>query len=295
VTRSSRIVEIRNSIQLHGVPKAKLGKARSLIITSLGTGRVTDQSVSQFQRWRKAAGLDSAGPYLRAEALEYLIEFAETHGESAVTAEKQALSRFFSWKLPHIPSLIETVREGRATRWEEVVKIASRQRYWNSLATLAAYDGGLRAVELLTLRHAHEIETSSHRSWPSELFLGRTDVVPMVVTGKGGLRRPAALASELVELLEKLRRDAPTPIMDRGVIYHSYFHIGGGQAFSQSFSDASQRVLGLSTGAHGLRHAYAQRRVRELMTLGLTFMDAIKLVSIELGHWRILYDYYMPR
>ncbi|MFB9126542.1 site-specific integrase [Paraburkholderia dipogonis] len=295
MTKSNTLSEIRKSIALHGVPKSTLKQDRRVVITSVGTERVTGQAERRFLEWREENGLALDGPYLRVEVVEFLQDYAELHEQSNLDATRIALGRLLSMKLSPVASLIETVRQGRATRWDEVTAIAARQREHNALSTLIANDAGLRAIELFALRRADEQTPSAHCNWPATMFLGRHDVVVMIVTGKGGLRRPIALARCLAEELEKRRRPEPVIVVDRGVHYESYYDIAGGQAFSQSFSDASQRALGASTGAHGLRHAYAQRRVRELMALGYEFMAAIQLVSRELGHFRPIFAYYQPR
>jgi hypothetical protein len=46
------------------------------------------------------------------------------------------------------------------------------------------------------------------------------------------------------------------------------------------------RALGRSTGAHGLRHAYAQERMRELQNRGVPYKEARAILSQELGHFR---------
>jgi integrase len=127
------------------------------------------------------------------------------------------------------------------------------------------------------------------------MFLGREHYVRMVVTGKGGLRRPVALARPLVEALERRRLSEAGKKTDRGVHRERMYEIGGGQRLSQSFSYASQTALGYSLGLHGLRHGFAQRRVRELMALGYDFMTAVHLVSIEMGHFRPVLAYYKKR
>ena len=93
-------------------------------------------------------------------------------------------------------------------------------------------------------------------------FTGRDGAVYTVV-GKGGLVREVLLPHRLAERLEERRLDAPAPVVDRGVRYLQRYDVGGGQAFSASFSHASMAALGKSRGAHGLRHGYAQSRMRE--------------------------------
>jgi integrase len=272
-----------------------LGADRRVIITGIGTERVTEQAERRFLEWRGENGLTLDGPFLQSEVIEFLEDFGELHSQASLDTTRLALGRLLSLKLAPVASLIETVQQGRATRWDEIHAIIARQRWRNGLSTLAAHDAGLRAVELHTLRRADEQAPSEHRTWPATMFLGRHDAVVMIVTGKGGLRRQVSLARPLAEELEKRRRAAPVVIVDRNVRYESYYDIGGGQAFSQSYTDASLSALGASCGAHGLRHAFAQRRVRELMALGYELMAAIQLVSHELGHFRPVFAYYQTR
>ena len=55
---------------------------------------------------------------------------------------------------------------------------------------------------------------------------------------------------------------------------------------SSSVTNAAERVLGWSTGAHGLRHSYAQERMYELQHNGLRRDEALETVSQEMGHFR---------
>lgn len=94
------------------------------------------------------------------------------------------------------------------------------------------------------------------------------------------------LPQHLAERLEACRRVEPVVVRDRGIRYQPRYALGGGNAWSKSVSDAAQRVLGWSTGAHGLRHSYAQERMHELQTAGMTYYIARQVVSQELGHFR---------
>lgn len=94
------------------------------------------------------------------------------------------------------------------------------------------------------------------------------------------------IPSRLAERLEATRRDEPARITDRGVHYESRYDIGGGQRWSNSVSAASERTLSWSTGAHGLRHSYAQERMTELQRGGLPRDQALTVVSQEMGHFR---------
>ena len=112
------------------------------------------------------------------------------------------------------------------------------------------------------------------------------DVRLYTVDGKGGLKREVALPLHLAEQLENCRLKKPERVTDRGVHCTQYYDLGGGQAWSQSFSAASKNELGWSTGAHGLRHGYAQDRVGELQGDGYGHDSALETVSQEMGHFR---------
>ena len=71
-----------------------------------------------------------------------------------------------------------------------------------------------------------------------------------------------------------------------GITARTVRDIGGGQRWSNSFSAASERTMGRSTGAHGLRHSYAQERMRELQRTGMLRDRALETVSQEMGHFR---------
>jgi integrase len=60
--------------------------------------------------------------------------------------------------------------------------------------------------------------------------------------------------------------------------------MGGGQSWSNSFSKTSNQVLGWRRGGHGLRHTYAQERMREITKI--EYERALKIVSQEMGHFR---------
>ncbi|WP_162888678.1 site-specific integrase [Dechloromonas sp. HYN0024] len=156
----------------------------------------------------------------------------------------------------------------------------------NALSTVVAFSAGLRAHELATIRRANEIQPSPHRQWDSRRFNGQDNVQKYIVIGKGGLRREVALAKNLAEMLEFRRLEVPNKVVDREIFYNQYYDIGFGQAFSQSFTNASKTALGFSHGAHGLRHSYAKSRTKILCKLGLSFEEAQKVLSQELGHFR---------
>ena len=85
--------------------------------------------------------------------------------------------------------------------------------------------------------------------------------------------------------LEATRLTETRQVSDRGVNYTQHYDLAGGRAWSQSFSAASQRELGFSNGAHGLRHSYAQERMDELQRGGMGYGAAKATVAQEVGHF----------
>jgi integrase len=183
-----------------------------------------------------------------------------------------------------IKSKRETIEASRSYTPDQVHAIASAQTERNALATEIAYAAGLRAHELLTLQRIEERVPSDRPALESK-FNGR-DGVSYTVQGKGGLVREVVLLHSLSERLESRRLDTANTVSDRGINYRSQYDIAGGQRWSNSFSAASNRVLGWSSGAHGVRHSYAQERMSELQNQRLNYTTRLETVSQEMGHFR---------
>ena len=174
----------------------------------------------------------------------------------------------------------------RALRPASVLALESTGRYHVQLA-LEAHAAGLRSHELLTLRRIEERNPSPDATARAlaEKFQGR-EGVRYTVKGKGGLVREVVLPAALSERLEERRFETPQRVTDRGVHYGQHYDINGGQKWANSFSQAATRALGWSTGAHGVRHSYAQERMSELQNSGLNRTHALEIVSQEMGHFR---------
>ena len=260
-------------------------------IHSRGTARAYQQALTGATEWLKEKfdnqGLELITP---EQAHEYLRERAKTVRQKTVDLDRQALQI-----LPGIDKL-ERVKSclapspleigGRAYTPAQVQLVAAAQSERHALATEIAYAAGLRGHELLTLRRAEERGASTHREWLEELFEGRPDSVRYTVDGKGGLIREVALPRDLAERLEETRRQKPRTVTDRDIHYEQFYNLGGDLRWSRSFSAASKRVLGWSTGGHGLRHSYAQERMEELQREGHTYDSALEITCQEMGHFR---------
>jgi len=252
-----------------------------------GTARNYEQSLKLAGEWGQAHGAATLAEWKMDQAIAYLEERAEAVSQKTLDMDRQALQ-----VLPHIETLPRIQTElgpedlaGRAYTEAQVEAIAEAQVEHNRLATEIAHGAGLRAHELYTLAPVAEQPASTHREWSDDRFDGREGEIYTVV-GKGGLVREVCLPRELAERLEEARLDEPKDVVDRGIEYQTRYDIGGGNAWSASFTRASERELGYSTGAHGLRHSYAQERVDELQGRGFRYPDALATVSQEMGHFR---------
>lgn len=225
-------------------------------------------------------------------AIRYLEQRGQEVGQKALDMERQAMQAMMQHvtgqlahgaRIPVIKSEQAQVLMARAYTAPQVALIAAAQTPRHGLATELAYAAGLRAHELLTLRRGEERAADPRPALASK-WQGRNGVI-YTVHGKGGLVREVLLPHALAERLEAVRLDAPLAITDRGIHYQSHYDIGGGQRWSNSVSAASERALGWSTGAHGLRHSYAQERMAELQA-SLSRDAALTTVSQEMGHFR---------
>jgi integrase len=265
-------------------------------IHSLRTFEKYVACLSQAGKWAKEQhGLRHLSALTPEHAQAYLEHRAAAQiGQKQLDADRNALE-FVTGKgsLTRVSALIQRPLGSRIYTPVQVERVQRCQSEENALATRLAYEAGLRAHELLTLRRTDEDRPSGHRHWRSERFQGR-DGLRYVVTGKGGLKREVLLSRETAARLEERRLEVPREVMDRGIRYVQVYAISGGNRWAVSFSAASERALGWSRGAHGLRHSYAQERMRELQGLrelsgkpaGLEYREAKEVVSQELGHFR---------
>lgn len=231
------------------------------------------------------------------QAYDYLKLRAYDVGDSTLNSDRWAIQAMFHHvtnKLA-LDEKLDIIRSednnkhltSRAYTNNQINIVASRQREANSFATKLAADAGLRAHELLSISKPDEqpITARFYKEPAEKKFAGRDGVI-YTVKGKGGLIREVLISHKLSQQLEKLRLDKPRTIKDRQIIYRQKYDITGGKKWSNSFSAASNRGLGWSRGAHGLRHTYAQQRVLELQKQGLSPLESRRTVSQELGHFR---------
>lgn len=254
-------------------------------IHSLGTARNYTQALTRLTQWLQENKLDDLQHLNEKTARQYLELRGQSIGQKLLDQERQAIQLHLGIQLPVIRSELTQVLKSRAYTAEQITAICQSQTDKYSLATQLVYAAGLRAHELLTLRRIEERAASTHRQWSEQRFLGRVGEIYTVI-GKGGLIREILIPTQLANQLEAKRLVEPIMIKDRTIKYTQTYDIGGGKAWSNSFSSASKRLFDWSHGAHGLRHSYAQQRMDELQQQGLFYQSALAIVSQELGHFR---------
>jgi integrase len=255
---------------MHGQKKEKGKRGENDGIHSIGTEKRYAQALTSFARWRQENGMnDGLNRATLEQAMQYLEQRAQTVGQKTLDADRHALQKLLRIKIETVQAKNKNnqlATKSRAYTAKQVEAITRHQTPANALATKIAYACGLRAHELHTIT--------------------RTENGKYTVTGKGGLKREIKMPKKLAQELEQRRLTTPQKIKDRGIIYMKNYDIGGGNAFSRSFTAASQRALGFSNGAHGLRHSYAQEQLVRYQAAGMNWNEAREAVSRELGHFR---------
>ncbi len=263
------------------------GNASTGKIHAIATLRKHEFALKKAGEWlEKTFDVKRLDAITKDQAEAYLDYRRTVVGQKQLDADRLALQLCKNvGKLDRIKTDRTETLSGRAYTKAQIERIARRQADHNALATRIAYGAGVRAHELQTLRRTDETAPSPHREWRNDRFLGRSGE-RYVVIGKGGLKREVMIPHELTNALEERRLDQPRAVSDRGISYTAHYDIGSGNAWSKSFGVVSKRALGWSTGAHGVRHTYAQERMRELQGKGYTYRVAKSVLSQELGHFR---------
>lgn len=278
-------------------------------LKSVGTVRNYEGRLERITAYLQEHRLGSLRELTPARALDYLRQRAEVVGQKTLDMERQAIQVMMQHVTEQLPpgKTLEVIKstalptrkktpgqptlgrrlsdQARAYNRDQMLLIASRQAPHNALSTEIAHAAGLRAHELLSLRRTHR-QLPDERPAHDMKFQGiRETTISYTVCGKGGLVREIRIPTPLARRLESIRLAEPRTVRDRGINYQQFYGIGGGQAWSKSVGAASKTALGWSTGAHGLRHTYAQERMAFLQR-HLPRKDALRVVSQEMGHFR---------
>ncbi|EOX3900523.1 site-specific integrase [Vibrio alginolyticus] len=262
------------------------------ILSSVGTVRNYEERLTIVAQHANAEFKCGLRDLTIEQAHQYLSDRATEVGQKTLDMERQAIQCMMQHvtgklgqteKLDVIKSEQQPILSSRSYSPEQAKMIADAQTERNALATEIAHAAGLRAHELHTLQRIDE-RIPDPRPALEEKFTGR-EGERYTVEGKGGLVREVLIPKDLAERLEDRRLEQPLQITDRGVNYTSHYDINGGNRWSSSFTTASNRALNWSTGAHGLRHSYAQERMDELKK-SMPHEKALEVVSQEMGHFR---------
>lgn len=271
-----------------GVSRRERNRQCMDAITSVGTARNHRVALKGVAAWLYRKDGKHLKNLNEADALEYLTLRSMTAGQSAVDLDRQAINFHIlrDNPIPYFLSVTPRVLEDRAYTKGEIDLLLKNSGDKLNLSIRLAVNAGLRAIELITIAPMGFF-AESERDWSKERFVGRENDMEFIVHGKGGLRRQVRLTQDLAtELMQKLR-PVPIKVTDREVIHTSFFDLVSGVNFSMQFSNLSSKVLGESHGGHGLRHTFAQQRLRNLLCCSLGYEHALKVLSNELGHFAI--------
>ena len=259
-------------------------------ISGLGTSLSYEISLKLAADWLRKTGRGPLHQLTPKAAKAYLYERAKSVGQKTLDRDRQSRQAVLrqngkfgeKQRLAVIQADKQQQLKGRNYTTEQLGRILAHQSDRNAFSTELVAAAGLRAHELLTIMPVVE-RPMDNRPAAREKF---REGIRYTVVGKGGLVREVSLPQHLAKRLESLRLQVPVDRTDRKIHYKSYYDLAGGQSWSQSFSQASQKALGFSNGAHGLRHTYAQERHREVQALHGSAHLARVIVSQELGHVR---------
>lgn len=295
--RSTDILD--NFLNFKHMPSFRSAKQQSLhvsqnlrdknAIAALGTQRNYAQSLKLLTKWLQQNKKGELKSVDKTTALTYLLARAKEVGQSQLDQDRQAIQAHLGIKIKRLlaedPSR-ELAESTRSYTDEQIGLILTSVNSKTSLSIRLVYLCGLRAHELFTILPKEERDKSPQRPWRNDRFTNMESGASYTIVGKGGLIREIQIPYLLAQQLELKRLDTPTVVTDRGIQYESSYDLLGGQALSQAFKTASDRMLGWSKGLHGLRHSYAQQRLSSIQQAGKT-IDAAKLIlSQELGHFR---------
>lgn len=269
-------------------------QGRDNVLKALGTVRNYEQALKtccDYLKENKLGGLRDLTP---EKANTYLNIRSEQMSQKTIDMDRQAIQSMMQHvthqisiteKLDVVESQRDEILNSRSYTQEQVNAIIEHQTERHALSTEICHTAGLRAHELLTLRPSGEINPSDRPAHQNKFSQMPTLTRTYTVNGKGGLIREVQIPQSLAEKLETRRLESPAHVVDRGIFYQSHYDISGGHKFSDAFSKASQRALGYSNGAHGLRHSYAQNRYEQLANY-YSRKSVMTIVSQELGHFR---------
>ncbi len=160
-----------------------------------------------------------------------------------------------------------------------------------NLAVQVLVESGCRAKDLASLCLAKERPVKNARlgKLHADRFLGREDWTQVTFIGKGGHEYTSTISPETAQRLEDFRLPMPRDFRERGqpnVVTQQYYALPAGAYLSKLWTYGCRQAFLTSRGLHGLRHTFAQQRLREMLWAGMTWDKAEECVSQQMGHYR---------
>lgn len=259
-------------------------------IKSVGTNRNYVQSLKLVSQHLYAKNYGDLNILNKKIAEKYLNDKKDIYAQKNLDLHRQAMQKVIN--LRDNPRQIKVIKStkileksARAYSKEHVQEIIKNENEYTSIPIELAFKTGLRAHEMLTLNYADVQRAHIRETHKDKFFNMRNNHIIYTVNGKGGLIREVAIDNDLARRLEERRLENAEKVTDRNIYYQKNYDIAGGKELSNKFSKLSNEKLSYSNGLHGLRHSYAQNRL-ELLQYIHEYKEALKIVSLELGHFR---------
>jgi hypothetical protein len=166
---------------------------------------------------------------------------------------------------------------------DQVDAIVEVQIPKHALATRLAYESGVKASEIATLRPPLVRTLDPVGGYEEHLFAGRKDIVIYSVHPPKGVARQVSVSRSLAKKLELARLARPARVQVGEEETYCGYDIGYGHPWVHNFAEASDIALGFSHGTQGLRHAYIQERSLELTIAGYSHEDRVNIIALETG------------
>lgn len=270
----------------HGLSRKLFPKIARTKITGILTERNHVNALTALAKWL----FRESGKHLKnlciREAKQYLMKRSSEVRQKTLDLDRQVINMHFCLgkKMDYVLSNVVTPRINRAYTPLQLEYLLSRAPAGLRLSIQLAVDAGLRSMELVTIGRVEELPPSC-RDWHVGKFSVREGDSQFCVHGKGGLVREVRLNALLADALTIHERPVVTRITHCGAHLKSHFDLVGGNTFCRKFGRLSQKHLGFSHGAHGLRYMFAQARFLGLICSGHLPAEALKILAQEMGHF----------
>lgn len=159
------------------------------------------------------------------------------------------------------------------------------------LATQIILESGCRTQDLASMCLASErpLKNARHTKLHLDRFAGREEWIKVSFIGKGGHEYISTISPQTAKEIKKFRLYEPRDFRERNqenVVTKQYYDIPAGWHLSSLWTEASKRTFGFSRGIHGLRHTFAQERVKAMQKCNMTWDKILECVSQQMGHYR---------